>query len=351
MVGTTWRRPCGTPPASSSCRNEVLFGNDRHSLLIHYHRISHVSRQPLHAEEGVALTRQTSGTPPSDFGVDMDLVRRLLVSQHPDLCELSLSPLDAGWDNAMFRLGTRWAVRLPRRAAAARLITSEQRWLPSLASALPIAIPAPVRIGLPGNGYPWNWSIVPWIPGATADVEPPAEDQAERLAHFLNVLHVEAPGDAPTSHVRGVPLARRAAVVQERLHRLESRTSLVTPAVWRAWNSALEAPWEGESTWLHGDLHAKNVLVDQGSISGIIDWGDLAAGDKATDLAAIWMVLPSAKSRDDAMAAYLDTSESLWARARGWAVAFGALLLETGLVDHPRHARMGGLTLDRISSA
>jgi len=297
------------------------------------------------------MTQVQTGTPASEFEVDAGQVRRLLMAQHPDLSALPISPLDAGWDNAMFRLGTRWTVRLPRRAAAAALIAREQRWLPALAAALPIAIPAPVRIGHPGEGYPWNWSVLPWLPGITADLMPPDEGQAGRLADFLRSLHVAAPADAPASQVRGVPLAQRAAVVEERLRRLESRTSVVTPAVWRAWNCALEARWDGTSTWLHGDLHARNVLVDHGSISGIVDWGDLTSGDKATDLAAIWMVLPSPKSREMARAAYPDTSDALWARARGWAVLLGALLLETGLENHPRHARMGELTLDRISAA
>ncbi len=122
----------------------------------------------------------------------------------------------------------------------------------------------------------------------------------------------------------------------------------MTESVWEAWRHALEAPWEGDATWIHGDLHARNVLVDDGSISGVIDWGDIASGDKATDLAAIWMLLPSAASRRRAMEAYLDGSEELWARARGWAVLFGALLLDTGLEDHPRHARMGEATLRRV---
>jgi len=250
----------------------------------------------------------------------------------------------------MFRLGAEWAVRLPRRSVAVPLLEHEQRWLPALAAKLPIAIPAPARVGHPGEGYPWNWSVVPWLRGTTADITPPDEDQAEPLARFLQCLHVAAPLDAPTSRVRGVPLTQRAAVVEERLHRLESRTSVVTPAVWRAWQHALEAPWEGESTWIHGDLHARNVLVDHGTISGIIDWGDIASGDKATDLAAIWMLLPSTACRQRSMAAYPDRSEALWARALGWAVLFGALLLETGLEDHPRHARMGELTLRRIAA-
>ncbi len=295
------------------------------------------------------MTRSSSGTPAADVEVDAALVRRLLVAQHPDLAELPIEPFNAGWDNAMFRLGTALAVRLPRRAAAVPLLTHEQRWLPALSPRLPIAIAAPVRIGRPGDGYPWHWSVVPWLPGTAADIAPPDEDQAEPLAFFLTCLHVAPPPDAPRSEVRGVPLSKRAAVVEDRLRRLQAKTTVVTKSVWEAWREALEVPWDGEATWIHGDLHARNVLVEDGSITGVIDWGDITSGDKATDLASIWMLLPSAASRRRAMEAYPDRSEELWARARGWAILFGALLLDTGLQDHPRHARMGELTMRRVA--
>jgi aminoglycoside phosphotransferase (APT) family kinase protein len=93
------------------------------------------------------------------------------------------------------------------------------------------------------------------------------------------------------------------------------------------------------------------VLVDgRGAISGIIDWGDMARGDKATDLACVWMLLPTAVARRAAMEAYEVANEALWARAIGWAVLFAALLLETGLQNHPRHARMGEFTLHNVAA-
>jgi len=292
-----------------------------------------------------------AGTPAADIEVDTALVRRLLAAQHPDLAALPLEAFEAGWDNAMFRLGAEWAVRLPRRLAAAHLLQHEQRWLPELADRLPIPVPAPWRIGHPGEGYPWHWSVLPWLPGVASDLMPPDASQAVPFARFLRALHVAAPTDAPLNPVRGVPLARRAAVVEERLQRLEARTALVTPAVRRAWQQALDAPWDGETTWIHGDLHARNVLVDHAAISGIIDWGDMARGDRATDLAAFWIVLPDADARRAAIDAYADASDALWARALGWAVLFGSVLLDTGLADHPRHARIGELTLRRVAQS
>ena len=190
------------------------------------------------------------GTPAAETTIDVALVRRLLASQYPELSELPLEESEAGWDNAMFRLGSQWAVRLPRRALAAELLDREQRWLPTLAPRLPIAVPAPPRVGQPGEGYPWGWSVLPWLRGVAADAAPPAANQAEVLSGFLKALHVEAPADAPVSLVRGVPLARRRATVEERMRRLVATTTSLTPGVRRAWQRALDAPADDTPTWI-----------------------------------------------------------------------------------------------------
>ena len=287
--------------------------------------------------------------PAADVDIDEALVRGLLAEQHPDLASLPLEEVESGWDNVIFRLGAQLAVRLPRRQAANRLLEHEQRWLPSFAERLCIPIPVPLRVGKPGGDYPFGWSVIPWLRGTACDIEPPTDDQGRELARFLERLHVAAPRDAPRSQVRGVPLESRAEVVEARLRRLEMKTSSITAGVRRTWRDALGADRNRNETWIHGDLHARNVLVDAGKFSGVIDWGDLAAGDKATDLASVWMLLPGARARREAIEAYPDKSPALWARARGWAVLFGALLLDTGLEGHARHARIGALTLMRIA--
>jgi len=290
------------------------------------------------------------GTPAAEVHVDEVLVRRMLQSQCPEFATLPLQPVDSGWDNMMFRLGDEFAVRLPRRAAAAELAGNEQNWLPVLAPRLPLPIRAPVRVGAPGDGYPWPWSIVRWIPGTAADLSPPASGQATRLAEFLDALHVAAPEGAPHNAYRGVPLADRVEAFEVRIHRLGESGRTIEPAALRAWELALAAPIDVELTWIHGDLHSRNVLVEGGAISGIIDWGDVAAGDRATDLASIWMLFDDPTDRLAAMRAFRAVSDATWARARGWAVLFGVLLLATGLVDHPRHAAIGANTLRRVAS-
>lgn len=290
----------------------------------------------------------SSGTPEADYPIDERLVRDLLSDQHPDLADLPLRPLGEGWDNAMFRLGDELTVRLPRREIAAPLIVNEQDWLPSLVGALPVAIPVPVRVGIPGRGYPWRWSVLPWLEGTPADQALPDANQAAPLAAFLLALHKPAPADAPVNPVRGVSLQSRAAGVEERLQRLRTKTDLVTQEIDTVWQAALAAPVATDVSWLHGDMHAQNVLVRDGVISGVIDWGDITSGDVATDLACVWMLLSEASARDDALSRYVPCDDTL-ARAKGWAVLFGAVLLDTGLVDNPRHAAVGAATLRRIS--
>lgn len=288
------------------------------------------------------------GTPASEIDIDASLVHSLLVTQHPDLAHLPLHWVDAGWDNAMFRLGNQRCVRLPRRKIAATLIEHEQTWLPQLPT-LPIPIPIPYRFGHPGQGYPWKWSVLPWLAGVTADQQEPSQDQAQQFAAFLRSLHVPAPPKAPSNPFRGVPLHQRATAVEERMQRLEQKTNLITSGIKHIWNQALDAPMDVEVTWIHGDLHPCNVLVEKGIIAGVIDWGDITAGDCATDLAAIWMLFSDLQVRQQVIATYANASEATLQRARGWAVFFGIVLLDAGLVDNPRFAAIAEKTLRRIA--
>ena len=289
-----------------------------------------------------------SGTPSAELQIDEPMVRELLAAQHGDLADLPLVHLDTGWDNTMFRLGDELVVRLPRRTEAVVLIRNEQAWLPELASRLPIPIPVPVRVGVASDAYPWPWSILPWLPGEAADLEAPTDNQAEPLATFLRALHQPAPVDAPLNEMRGCPLSARAALIEGRLGRLGAATKLITPAVLDAWSRALEAAATTEPGWLHGDLHARNVLAEGGRITAVIDWGNVTSGDVATDLASVWMLLGSASARAACLARYQPSAARL-ARAKGWAVSFGTILLETGMVDHPRHAAMGEAVLRRLN--
>ena len=290
------------------------------------------------------------GTPQAEIDIDKHLVRSLLREQHPDLADLPLQLVDAGFDNAMYRLGETYSVRLPRRQTAEMLVEHEQMWLPHLAPRLPIAVPEPVRCGVPGNGYPWKWSVLPWLKGTAADLEEPAPDQAAPLATFLRAVHTLPPSDPPKNDVRGVPLTSRVEAIEERLSRLEQDTNVITEEIRSLWTEALQAPIDVPDTWLHGDMHPRNVLVDKGKITAIIDWGDITSGDAATDLASIWMLLSDPDSRRLALETYGGVTEPTLLRAKGWAILFGVLLFDTGRVDNPRHAAVGQKILERVTN-
>jgi aminoglycoside phosphotransferase (APT) family kinase protein len=290
-----------------------------------------------------------AGKPDAEMDVSEELVHRLLESQHPDLTALPLTHLDSGWDNVLFRLGEQHLVRVPRRQIAASLIQQEQNWLPELAPRLPIEVPVPIRAGTPTDFCPWHWSILPWFEGQCADEVKVADDQATRFADFLLALHQPAPAEAPENPVRGVPLNVRLENTLERMVRVREQTALITPAVEDAWQAALAAPQSSERRWLHGDLHAQNVLVSEdGEIRAVIDWGDLTGGDVATDLAGIWALFDSADARATALEAY-EPGSDLLDRARGWAVVFGVVLVDSGLINSPRHAAAGEKILERLS--
>ena len=264
--------------------------------------------------------------------VDADLVGRLLAAQHPDLAGLPRSVASRGWDNVMVRLGPGLAARLPARAMAAPLAQHEHRWVPELAALVPVAVPAPLRTGGPGQGYPWTWSVVPWLDGTPADqVLPAARDAwAQDLADVLVALHVPAPPDAPANPGRGVPMATRDRAVRQRI---DSETGPVARALSDAWAAGLDSPaWTGPAVWLHGDPHPGNLLTATGRLSAVLDFGDLTSGDPASDLAAAWLCFRSS-AREQFWARYAARSTfgacelaALQRRARGWAAALVPLL-------------------------
>ena len=268
--------------------------------------------------------------PAAEFDIDSSLVRALLREQHPDLADRPLVDVAEGWDNRLFRLGDDLVVRLPRRLVAAGLVEHEHRWLPHLSTRLPLPVPAPLRTGRPGCGFPWFWSITSWLPGETALLSPQLDiaHAAVALGQFLGALHEPAPADAPRNPWRAAPLASRTDKLKEHLQQLDGivdRTQALA-----LWESVLAAaPWSGPPLWIHGDLHPGNLLVRNGHLSAVIDWGDLTAGDPATDLSIIWMLLPPA-ARPSLLAAreavYAVDRDTLL-RARGWALAFGLVYM------------------------
>ena len=267
--------------------------------------------------------------PAAEVEIPEDLVRSLLHEQHADLATLPLRRLAEGWDNVIWRLGDDLIVRLPRRQMGAVLVRHEQRWLPELAAGLPLPVPVPVRMGVPGCGYPWAWSVCPWLPGVEIERAPPADwgDAARQLGGFLAALHRPAPADAPPNPYRGVPLADRAERFEQGVRDLADTVD--GPALHRLWDELVATPaWPGPAMWLHGDVHPLNLLVHEGRLAAVIDFGDLTAGDPASDLAGAWTFLPAAERAMFRAAAGRDRAvdDHTWSRARGWALALGVAM-------------------------
>lgn len=269
--------------------------------------------------------------PPAEVEIDEDLLRGLLHRQAPRYAELPLRLVGGhGWDNAVFRLGEEFAVRLPRRATAAALIDHELRWLPVLAERLPLPVPVPVHAGDPALGYPWRWAVCRWVPGEPIGTAPIAS--AAPIARFLDALHRPAPPDAPSNPYRGVPLVQRDARLREGCALLAGH-GIDVDAILRAWESALAAPpYAGPPLWLHGDLHTANVLHLEGKISGVIDFGDITAGDPACDHLIAWL-LPD-QFRAPLREVAQQHGAGTWERARGWALAWGVAAVAAS-ADNP----------------
>lgn len=300
----------------------------------------------------------TADAPAPDVEVDAALVARLVAAQHPSFA----GPVELvanGWDNAVFRVGDTWAARMPRRELGDRLVRSEQRWLPVVAGSLPdgVRAPVPVAVGEPGDGYPYAWSITPWFDGVPAASVAPDQRRgiAEALADVVVSIGVSAPADAPANPYRGVPLAERAEVVGERLAsgRLERVVATDAAALASVWADALAAPvWSGAPRWVHGDPHPGNLLLSSAAPHGLVavlDFGDLTAGDPATDLAAAWLVFDPI-----GRAAFRDRVERLratdaadWARARGWALAMGTAIVDAVGIAGPI-GRVGAHALEQV---
>jgi aminoglycoside phosphotransferase (APT) family kinase protein len=258
-----------------------------------------------------------------------------------------------GWDNELYRVGDGLVARLPRRAFAAGIIKNEQRWLPGLAPRLPLPIPCPERTGVPACGYPYSWSVVPYLPGVPAaqasSFDPAAA--AAAVGRFLGALHIPAPADAPASPSRGVPLADRAGTFAANLALLTGQGHAGRDAVLRAWDAALAAPgYDGPAVWLHGDLHPANILVNDGQVSGVIDFGDITAGDPAGDLSVAWMLLPldcHARFWSAYQAAGGRVDHALGARAKGWALNLAIVFLAHS-EDNPVLRDVGRRTLSTV---
>lgn len=261
--------------------------------------------------------------------VDAGVVARLVAAQLPQWAHLPVvHASSAGTDNAMFRLGDDLVVRLPRIARAVQSVEREQRWLPLIGPALPVETPVPLAQGVPGEGYPFPWSVYTWLRGAP----PTASDLTERfvldLAECLAALRALDVPDGPVNH-RGLTFDARDEVTRESIAAMRGmpdEPGIDTDAVTAVWDAAFDLPTcAPPGTWVHDDVAPGNLLVRDGRLTGLIDFGGVSRGDPAVDLQVAWNLLP--RPLRPVLREALDVDDATWLRSRAWSLSQACLQL------------------------
>lgn len=290
-------------------------------------------------------------TPTERINIDLPLVRGLLAAQFPQWADLPIRPVELqGHDNKTFRLGGDMSVRLPSAAWYAAQVEKEQSWLPRLAPHLPLPIPMPIAKGEPSADYPWQWSIYRWLDGEPTAKEGIADPClfATTLAQFIVALQAIDPagGPPPGKHnfLRGASPAAYDAEARDAILALHGKID--TGAITEVWDASLKATWHGPPVWLHGDIAASNLLVEQGQLIAVIDFGCSAVGDPACDLVIAWTLF-SGESRK-AFRAAIPVDAATWARGRGWALWKALITLAEHIDADALEARNARTVIDEV---
>lgn len=253
--------------------------------------------------------------------IDAGLVSSLVAEQFPQWAELPVVPVElSGWDNRTFRLGGDMSVRLPSAAGYVAQVEKEHRWLPRLAPHLPLPVPVPLAMGQPSSAYPFPWSVYRWIDGEPATTAPVADltEFAATLAGFLVALQVIDARDGPAAGAhnffRGGPVATYDDETRWAIEALagEIDAGLAT----EVWETALASSWQDRPVWVHGDVASGNLLVRDGQLTAVIDFGSSGVGDPACDLYIAWTFLEG--EAREAFRAALPLDPETWQRGRGW---------------------------------
>lgn len=252
-----------------------------------------------------------------EVNTDADLVRSLLVSQHPQRAGLPIERVSsAGTDNAMYRLGDDLAVRLPRIHWAVENVAKERKWLPILAPHLPLAVPLPIAAGEPEAAFPYPWAVVRWLTGelATLDrLDDPVRTALDLAAFVRELQSVDTVGGP--EHNRGRPIRLGDAAMRKGIASFGGEVD--AEAITEAWNRVMATPdHDGPSVWFHGDLSYLNLLAQDGELTAVIDWGTCGVGDPAIEMTIAWGLFPP-----HARQAYreaLGVDDATWQRGKGW---------------------------------
>ncbi|GIP39322.1 acetyltransferase [Paenibacillus sp. J31TS4] len=255
--------------------------------------------------------------------ITVDLVRRLIDSQFPQWMSLELKPVEkSGHDNRTYRLGSEMTVRLPSHERYASAVEKELTWLPIFKPLLSLPIPVPVAKGEPTDEYPLPWSINRWIDGDTVrqdNIRNPSEF-AEDLARFLKELEAI---DASRGIPAGVQNFHRGGNLA--VYDGETRSAIETLSgpydqklLTEIWEISLATRYQSAPVWLHGDVAVGNLLVKDGRLCGVIDFGTMGVGDPSSDLVMAWNFFDDANRQ--LFLKLMNFDENTVNRARGWAL-------------------------------
>ncbi len=278
--------------------------------------------------------------------INVSLVSQLVTTQVPQYADFSIKPFaSTGTDNAIFRLGHDMAIRLPRIKKAANHIEKEYEWLPKLAPLLPLQIPVPLKKGTADESYPYPWYIYRWLEGINATTEKIDFYQAANdLGEFISALQKVDITDAPQSR-RGLPLSSRDKETREAIMLLKD--TFDPNQVTKIWEKALAVPlWQEDPVWIHGDLLPSNMLVKNGKLSAIIDFGTSGIGDPACDMMVAWTFF-NAETRD-VFREKINVDDATWERGRGWALTFGLVALPYYEKTNPELVGIAKRTIDEV---
>lgn len=281
-----------------------------------------------------------------ELDIDTALVRRLLAGQFPQLADLSLRVVRSmGTVNAIFRLGHNLCVRLPRVERWAEGIQREWDWLPKLAPQLSLSIPKPLYLGTPAEGYPCPWAVYEWLDGEPYQDELGGDEgqMARDLASFIQELRGVDTQGAP--HAGRRPLRELDALTRAAIEGSQGLIDVEVVSV--AWTRALDASaWDGEATWMHADLLKSNLLVRDGRLYGVLDFGSAGIGDPAFDVVPAWSVFSAAARA--VFRAELDVDEATWCRARGYALHQALLIIPYYVKSNPGFVALAQRTVGEV---
>lgn len=262
--------------------------------------------------------------------IDENLVRELIGAQFPHWSHFDLKRINSnGTDNVIFRLGNEMCARLPLIPSASEKLNKELACLPLLPD-LPLEIPTPIASGEATKAYQSPWAVYRWIEGIEVNAAGlnDMDAAAESVAEFVRALHESDASEIPSygqqNNFRGCPLKERDIPTR---HAVEDLSDIYNVTeLMDFWEKTLTiSHWDNHLVLIHGDIHAGNLLMRNGNVTAVVDFGLMGIGDPAVDLIVNWSLLT--KITRERFRSVLKTDDDTWFRGRGWALSTAVIAL------------------------